>query len=66
VVFYDASGVPIETHEVHFSKVIPAGLGVRVSGESVDSSVEKLTTSWDSGVASMKLEFRVLDFELVD
>jgi hypothetical protein len=61
VVFYDASGVPIETHEVHFMKVIPAGLGVRVSGESVE-----LTTSWHNGVASMKLEFRVLDFELVD
>lgn len=75
VVFYDSSGTPIDVHEVHVDSVIPAGLGVRVSGERVNESVKKLSTStatysspgytfYESAPA--KFEFRVLDFELAE
>ena len=56
VVFYDHSGNPIDFDVVHYSDVIPAGLAKRVKSW-VDSSVQKLTS---------KVEFRILDFRIVE
>ncbi len=71
VVFYDRDGNPLDVDMLHHRDVIPAGLGKRTSG-SVDPSVKRLTTppSRDNRYLSSfapitKVEFRVLDFEIV-
>lgn len=56
VVFYDHSGNPIDFDVVHYSDVIPAGLAKRVKSR-VDGSVKRLTS---------KVEFRILDFRIVE
>jgi len=61
VVFRDDKGQPVDVAPVRFSSVIPAGLARRVTPLPVDSSVGKLTKWRDSAV-----EFRILDFEIVD
>ncbi len=69
IIFYDVNDNPLDV-DIHVSSdVIPAGLARRVSG-SVDQSVKRLTTpeveSRRSAFApTTKLEFRVLDFEIV-
>lgn len=71
VIFYDQRGFPVDTDLIHFSDVIPAGLARRVSGK-VDASVKRLTTppskdnpQLSSLAPTTRLEFRILDFEIV-
>ena len=56
VVFYDHSDNPIDFDVINYSKVIPAGLAKRVKSK-VDRSVKGLTS---------KVEFRILDFRIVE
>ncbi|MHC2994931.1 MAG: serine protease [Candidatus Atribacteria bacterium] len=56
VVFYDHSGNPIDVDVVYYRDVVPAGLAKRVKSR-VDGSVQKLT---------YKVEFRILDFKIVE
>lgn len=71
VVFYDRDSSPLEVDMLLHRDVIPAGLGKRTSG-SVDQSVKRLTTSpsrdnqfLSSFAPTTKVEFRILDFEIV-
>jgi hypothetical protein len=72
VVFYDRDGNALDADVLRFRDVIPAGLGRRVNG-FVDASVKRLTTPpsrdnqyLSSFVPSTKVEFRILDFEIVN
>jgi S1-C subfamily serine protease len=72
VVFYGRDGTPIDTEVVYYKDVIPASLGKRVNG-SVDASVKKLTTPpsrhnpyLSSLSPATKVEFRILDFDIVN
>lgn len=65
VVFYDSQGDPIDVDIVEYRGVIPAGLAKRVTSR-VDASVQKLTTPFGSMTPKTKIEFRVLDFQVVD
>lgn len=71
VVFYDRDGNPLDVDMLHYQDLIPAGLGKRSSG-SVDASVKRLTTPpsrdnqfMSSFAPATKVEFRILDFEIV-
>jgi S1-C subfamily serine protease len=65
VVFYDAQSNPIDVDVVRYQGIIPAGLAKRVTS-SVDGSVQKLTTAVGSMSPRTKVEFRILDFEIVN
>lgn len=65
VVFYDSQGGPIDVDIVEYRGVIPAGLAKRVTSK-VDGSVQKLTTPYGSMTPKTKIEFRVLDFQIVN
>jgi len=60
VVFTDSKGSPIDIDVVRDSGVIPAGLAKRVKSR-VDGSIGQLT-KWSSSA----VEFRILDFEIVN
>ncbi len=71
VVFYDRNGDSLDVDTLHHRGVIPAGLGKRSSG-GVDASVKRLTTPpsrdnqyLSSFAPTTKVEFRILDFEIV-
>ncbi len=68
VIFYDVQGDPIDIDVVHFQNPIPAGLAKRVTSGEVDESVHELTTNTrnDSKEPQTKVEFRILDFEIVE
>jgi len=65
VIFYDQKNRPLDVSVVRYSGVIPGGLAKRIKGV-VDESVKKMTTKYDSLVPHTKLEFRILDFKIVD
>jgi len=67
VIFYDAQGNPIDVDVVRHDGLIPAGLAKRVNS-SVDKSVQALTTNTRAGAESpsTKIEYRILDFEIVN
>ena len=65
VIFYDTQGDPIDVDVVYFRDPIPAGLAKRVKSK-VDGSVQKLTTSQGSLTPHTKVEFRILDFEIME
>lgn len=65
IVFYDRKGDPIDIDVIHYQDTIPAGLAKRISS-SVDGSVYKLTTERPSLKLVTKLEFRILDFQIVE
>jgi hypothetical protein len=65
VIFYDAGGSPIDVDVVRQVDVIPAGLARRVKSR-VDGSVQKLTTPSGSLSPTTKVEFRILDFRIVE
>ena len=65
VIFYDAQGIPIDFDVVRYNEIIPAGLAKRVHGH-VDGSVQKLTTPRGSMSPRTKVEFRILNFEIVN
>jgi len=65
VIFYDRSGAPVDADVLHYRETIPPGLARRVPGE-VHLSTQKLTTREGSTTPTTKVEFRILDFEIVD
>lgn len=65
VIFYDAKGNPIDVDVVQYQGLIPAGLAKRVTSK-VDGSVQELTTPAGSASPRTKVEFRILDFEIVE
>lgn len=68
IVFYDKQGTPLDVQVVHYSGVIPAGLAKRITG-SVDQSVERLNAdrrNLPPHPPGGKIEFRILDFEIVN
>ena len=70
VIFYDRTNSPLDVIPLKFSNLIPAKLAKRVSA-SVDYSIKKITTSY-KGISQFrdlpdtKVEFRILDFEIVN
>jgi hypothetical protein len=60
IVFRNAQGNPLDVDVVRFNGVVPAGLAKRVTS-SVHESIGVLTKWKDSAV-----EFRILDFEIVN
>jgi hypothetical protein len=57
VIFYDAEDDPIDVEVAQYKELIPAGLAKRVTPSfGVHSSVRTMTK---------RVEFRVLDFEIV-
>lgn len=71
VVFYDEDGNALDVNLLHYRDVIPASLAKRTTG-SVDASVKRITTppspdnKYLSSIApTTKVEFRILDFEIV-
>lgn len=65
VIFYDAQGEPIEVDVVHFQDPIPAGLAKRVDSK-VHNSVQELTTRVGLKTPHTKIEFRILDFGIIE
>ena len=65
VIFYDAQDDPIEVDVVNFREPIPAGLAKRVN-RKVHGSVQELTTRVPSKTPHTKVEFRILDFEIIE
>lgn len=65
VIFYDEQNEPIDVDIVHFQGLIPAGLAKRVKS-LVDRSTQKLTTLFPSKTPHTKVEFRILDFEIME
>ncbi len=67
VIFYDMQGDPIDMDVAQFRGLIPAGLAKRVTSE-VDNSIQELTTNTRNGSNEphTKVEFRILDFEIVE
>ena len=65
VIFYDAQGEPIEVDVIHFQDPIPAGLAKRVNSK-VHDSVQELTTRVGLKTPHTKIEFRILDFEIME
>jgi hypothetical protein len=65
VAFYDSHNNPIDFDLVIYREVIPAGLAKRVISK-VDDSVQKITTPYGSMTPKTRVEFRILDFQIVD
>jgi hypothetical protein len=65
VVFYDSSNMSIEFDLVRYEGIIPAGLSKRVKSK-VHDSIVTLTGGGIDKPAKTKIEFRVLDFQIVD
>jgi hypothetical protein len=65
VIFYDRSDNPIDIDVVRYSQVIPAGLARRVESK-VHGSVQELTAGKYSSTPSTKIEFRILDFKIIE
>jgi hypothetical protein len=70
VIFYDKNENPLDFALILYPELIPGGLGKRVTGK-VEPSVKRLTTpplpnSLSQDSPSTRVEFRVLDFQLVD
>ncbi len=65
VIFYDEQDDPIDVDVVLFRDPIPAGLAKRVTSR-VDDSVKELTTRSGSKRFHTKIEFRIVDFEIVE
>ena len=69
VIFYDVQGNPIDVDVVQYRGVIHAGLAKRIKDEvSSDWSVRKLSTSVNNTGETIetRIEFRILDFEIVE
>ncbi len=71
VVFYDDKGNALDINALHYRELIPGGLAKRANG-SVDASVKRITTPpspdnryLSSFAPTTKVEFRILDFEIV-
>ena len=65
VIFYDAEGDPIDVDVVLHEGLIPAGLAKRLESR-VHSSIRELTTQDGLKKPHTKVEFRILDFEIME
>ena len=68
IVFYDKQGTPLDVQVVRYPGVIPGGLAKRVKGQ-VDQSVERLNANQRNlppHPPGGKIDFRILDFEIVN
>ena len=65
VIFYDVQSEPIDVDIVYFRDLVPASLAKRVKSR-VDSTVQTLTTQPGKMIPHTKVEFRILDFEIVE
>ena len=65
MIFYDTQGEPIDVDVVHLQNPIPAGLAKRVKSK-VDGSVQELTTHRGAMTPHTKVEFRILDFKIME
>lgn len=65
VVFYDSNGSPIDVDVVQYRGLIPAGLAKRVTS-SVEGSVQRLMSAFGSMYPKAKVDFRILDFQIVE
>lgn len=65
IIFYDVNDEPVDVDIGIYKGIIPSYLAKRVKS-SVDSSVQKLTTDDNSIKPKTRIEFRVLDFQIVE
>lgn len=66
IVFYGSTGEPIDIDVVQYREVILAGLAKRVLSK-VDGSVQRLMTTGEyTRTLSTKVEFRILDFQILE
>jgi S1-C subfamily serine protease len=65
VIFYDSDNQAIDVDTMKCSDIILPKLAKRVKS-SVDNSVWSLTTLWGEKKPHTKVEFRILDFQLVE
>ena len=72
IIFYDKDGNPLDITVAHYPGIIPGRLAKRVKG-SVDQSIKRLTTPpskhnqfMSSFTPSTKVEFRILNFQIVE
>ncbi len=72
VIFYDKDDTPLDITVTQYRGIIPGMLAKRVNG-SVDQSIKRLTTPasrvnpfLSSFIPSTKVEFRILDFRIVE
>jgi S1-C subfamily serine protease len=68
IVFYDKQGTPLDMQVIRYSDLIPGGLAKRITGR-VDKSVERLNAdrrNLPPHPPGGKIEFRILDFEIVN
>ena len=68
VIFYDMQGDPIDVDVVEYPGLIHAGLAKRITDWVSDRSVKELSTEWnkEKRILETRVEFRVLDFEIVE
>jgi hypothetical protein len=77
IVFYDKQGTPLDVQVIRYSGVIPDGLAKRITGSVAPSvqglNMQRLNEDRKGGVIQLrppylpgsKIEFRILDFEIV-
>jgi len=65
IIFYDSQNQPLDVSVVRYRETIPSGLARRVSSNT-DGSVQKLTTPSRNALPSTRIEFRILDFEIIN
>lgn len=65
VIFYDRNNEPIDIDVIQYTGIIPGRLAKRVTSE-VDGSVQELTTRDGSASPHTRVEFRILDFQIVE
>ncbi len=67
VIFNDDAGVPIDVDIREYRGLIPAGLAKRIEASVSHWSVKDLSTRRASGsIIETRVEFRILDFEIVE
>lgn len=65
VVFHDKAGQPIDVDLITHRDIVPAGLASRITSE-VDGSIHKLTTRSGGKSPHTRIEFRILNFDIVN
>ena len=65
VVFYGPDDEPIDIDVILCEEVIPAGLAKRFKSK-VDQSVQDITTKYGEKSPMTKIEFRILDFKILE
>ncbi len=65
IVFYDKNNSAIDIDLIQYNGIIPGRLAKRVTSK-VDGSVQELTTRVEAASPHTKVEFRILDFQIVE